>query len=95
VAYINNELLKKNIPKTRGVEDPTATVNPFLQIWEPAKQIARSKLPTQVHTMIKTVKKYNLQFLPPTPNNTLKGQMLAWFHTTHRRSKKTDQPKHA
>ncbi|KAH6899331.1 hypothetical protein BKA70DRAFT_1115573, partial [Coprinopsis sp. MPI-PUGE-AT-0042] len=82
-AYINDDLMKKNIPKSRGVEDPAAAVNPFLQTWTPAKYAARNKLPASIHNMIKTAQKHNLQFTPPTPTNEMKKTMPAWFHINH------------
>ncbi|KAH6909602.1 hypothetical protein BKA70DRAFT_1102344, partial [Coprinopsis sp. MPI-PUGE-AT-0042] len=83
-AYVAEELMKLDIPTTQGVKDRTAAVNIFLQTWSTYKSEKRSILPASTWRMLRSAKRYNLVFAPPTGTKDLRNKLPAWFHLTTR-----------
>ncbi|TEB36086.1 hypothetical protein FA13DRAFT_1623548, partial [Coprinellus micaceus] len=79
-AYMANDLIAKDIPKTSGIWDCATIRNIFLQTWRTHKQGARSKLPLSIRNMINTGLEMGVTFCPPIVTKTLRAGQPLWFN---------------
>jgi hypothetical protein len=79
-AYLANDLIFHDLPKSRKISDREIAVNAFLQSWKPNKQPKRSKLPQSIRDMLKTGYEYNITFAPLITTHKTKLSLPVWFH---------------
>lgn len=80
-AYVADELIKKNLPKSgkKFNERLTKNQNPFVQSWAPAMH-AGTKLPKDILKFLKTAKKYDVNMEAIRISEIAKKKLPAWYH---------------
>jgi hypothetical protein len=76
-AYVADEIIRRNIPKSKATLDAKAAVNCFLQSWNPK---AKSGMPEELIDMMKVAKKYDVALDALMVDEEVMRQMPIWFH---------------
>ncbi|KAJ2920244.1 hypothetical protein MD484_g3, partial [Candolleomyces efflorescens] len=79
-AYVADDLIYHDIPKSQKIESREIAINTFLQTWSPSKQSKKSSLPASLFNMIKVAKEYGLTFDPLFTTKQIRRELPAWFH---------------
>jgi hypothetical protein len=79
-AYVADELIYHDIPKSQKIENKDLATNTFLQTWTPRKQSNRSNLPLSLQNMINAANEYGLSFNPLITTKDIRRELPIWFH---------------